>query len=53
MLSKMKFAFISLLAVGLLFCVSMSAYAYGRGGEWPPAQGGTVSVCVTAMVSPI
>ncbi len=53
MLSKMKFAFISLLAVGLLFCVSMSAYAYGRGGEWPPTQGGTVIVCVTAMGSPI
>lgn len=53
MLSKMKFAFISLMAVGLIFSVSMSTYAYGRGGEWPPTQGGTVIVQVTAMGSPI
>ncbi len=53
MLSKMKFAFISLLAVGLLFSVSMATYAYDRGGEWPPTQGGTVIVMVTAMGSPI
>ncbi len=53
MLSKMKFAFISLLAVGLLFSVSMATYAYDRGGEWPTTQGGTVIVQVTAMGSPI
>ncbi len=53
MLSKMKFAFISLMAAGLLFCISSSSFAYGRGGEWPPTEGGTVFFYVTAMGSPI
>ncbi|MHC4268178.1 MAG: hypothetical protein ACYSTS_06895 [Planctomycetota bacterium] len=53
MLNRLKFAFISLVAVGLLFCVSNATFAYDRGGEWPPTAGGTVIVQVTAMGSPI
>ncbi len=53
MLNRFKFAFISLMAVGLFFCVSNAASAYDRGGEWPTTQGGTVIVQVTAMGSPI
>ena len=53
MLNRLKFAFISLVAVGVLFCVSTATYAYDRGGEWPPTEGGTVIVQVTAMGSPI
>jgi hypothetical protein len=53
MLSKLKFAFISLMAVGLLFCISNATYAYDRGGEWPPTQGGTVIVQVIALGSPV
>lgn len=53
MLNRLKFAFISLMAVGILFCVSNSSFAYGRGGEWPPTDGGTVIVQITAMGSPI
>ncbi|MCP4264566.1 MAG: hypothetical protein GY777_03155 [Candidatus Brocadiaceae bacterium] len=53
MLNRLKFAFISLMAVGLLFCVSNAASAYDRGGEWPPTETGTVIVQVTAMGSPI
>ncbi len=53
MLNRFKFAFISLMAVGLFFCVSNVASAYDRGGEWPPTQSGTVIVQITAMGSPI
>ncbi|GAX60830.1 metalloendopeptidases [Candidatus Scalindua japonica] len=53
MLSKMKFAFVSLIAAGLIFCLSNVSSAYDRGGEWPPTQGGTVIVMVTAMGAPI
>ncbi len=53
MLNRLKFAFISLVVVGLLFCVSNATFAYDRGGEWPPTDSGTVIVQVTAMGSPI
>lgn len=53
MLSKFKFAFVSLMAAGLIFCLGNVSSAYDRGGEWPPTQGGTVFVYVTAMGSPI
>ncbi|MBS1257989.1 MAG: hypothetical protein MAG551_01042 [Candidatus Scalindua arabica] len=53
MFNKLKFAFVSLMAAGLLFCISNASYAYDRGGEWPPTEGGTVFVYVTAMGSPI
>ena len=53
MLNKLKFAFVSFMAAGLLFCISNASYAYDRGGEWPPTEGGTVIFQVTAMGSPI
>lgn len=53
MINKLKSAFVALMAVGLLFCLSNETYAYGRGGEWPPTEGGTVIVQITAMGSPI
>ncbi len=47
MLSKLKFAFISLMAVGLIFCAGKASFA----GDWnEPA---TVIVQVTAAGSPI
>ncbi len=53
MLNKLKFAFVSLMAAGLLFSLTSATYAYGRGGEWPPTEGGTVLVQVIALGSPI
>ncbi|MEK6765278.1 MAG: hypothetical protein AABY49_03505 [Planctomycetota bacterium] len=46
MLNKLKFAFVSLMAAGLIFCVGNVSTAYDE----PPA---TVIVQVTAMGSPI
>lgn len=53
MLSKLKFAFISLMAAGLIFCLGNVSSAYDRGGEWPPTQSGTVIVQVIALGSPV
>lgn len=53
MLNRLKFAFISLVAVGLLFCISNATYAYDRGGEWRPTDQGTVIVQVIALGSPV
>ncbi len=53
MLSKLKFAFISLMAAGLIFCLGNVSSAYDRGGEWPPTEGGTVIVQVIALGSPV
>jgi hypothetical protein len=53
MFNKLKFALVSLMAAGLIFCLGNVSSAYDRGGEWPTTEGGTVIVQVTAMGSPI
>lgn len=50
MLSKFKFAFVSLMAVGLLFCVSKATYATNT---WRPTDTGSILVQVIALGSPI
>jgi hypothetical protein len=49
MFSKLKFAFVALMAAGLIFCVSKASYA----GDWLPTDSSTVIVQVTALGSPI
>ena len=53
MLSKLKFAFISMMAAGLIFCLSNVSSAYDRGGEWPPEASASILVQVIALGSPI
>ncbi len=50
MLSKFKFAFVSLMAVGLLFCLSQATYATNT---WRPTDTGFVTVQVIALGSPV
>ncbi len=52
MLSKLKFAFISLMAVGLIFCVSKASYAAAQ-SSWLPTDPASVIVQVTGMGGPI
>ncbi len=53
MLNRMKFAFISLMAAGLIFCLSNVSSAYDRGGEWPTTDSASILVQVIALGSPI
>jgi len=46
MLSKLKFASISLMVVGLLFCVSQATYATNT---WRPTDTGSILVQVIAL----
>ncbi len=50
MLSKLKFASISLMVVGLLFCVSQATYATNT---WRPTDTGSILVQVIALGSPV
>ncbi|MDP6923308.1 MAG: carboxypeptidase-like regulatory domain-containing protein [Candidatus Scalindua sp.] len=50
MLSKLKIASLSLMVVGLLFCVSQATYA---AKPFMPTDGGSVLVQVIALGSPI
>ncbi len=52
MLSKLKFAFISLMAAGLIFCVSKASYAAAQ-SSWLPTDPATVIVQVIALGAPI
>ena len=47
MLSKLKFASLSLMVVGLLFCVSKATYAGET--DWRPTDGGSILVQVIAL----
>jgi len=47
MLSKLKFASISLMVVGLLFCVSKATYAGET--DWRPTDTGSILVQVIAL----
>jgi len=46
MLRKLKFASLSLMVVGLLFCVSKATYATNT---WRPTDGGSILVQVIAL----
>ena len=47
MLSKLKIASLSLMVVGLLFCVSKATYAGET--DWRPTDGGSILVQVIAL----